>query len=264
MITTNIDFPDGLPCALREGYGLQPVQPFTRTKMQSGRARQRRTFTSVPVIAQVSWVMTEGQAMAFEAWFQDAINDGVDWFNCELKTPMGLKPYVCRFTEIYNGPELLGVNSWKISAELELFERPLVPRELRPFPELIIGSSIIDLAINREWPEYMIGGESLDVFYDSANRLHILLHETLPYPYWGTPDGTVPDPVDPVEPPDPVEPEPEPEPVYVEYVATPPYSGWYEFPGTGEQYGIIPDIENQFIATPPYGGWSNFPGVIAA
>ena len=37
-ITSNIDWPAGLPCALREGHSTQHTAPFQRTTMDSGRA----------------------------------------------------------------------------------------------------------------------------------------------------------------------------------------------------------------------------------
>jgi len=158
-MATSIDFPSQLPCGQREGYGLQPVQPFARTPMATGRAKQRRTFTNVPTMADVSWIMTPEQTVLFEAWFRDAINDGADWFNCELRSPLdgrdnpGTSQYECRFTEMYSGPAPVGAFEWRISAQLEIIERPLIPVGWGLFPELVLGMSLIDLAANREWPE---------------------------------------------------------------------------------------------------------------
>ena len=158
-MATDIDFPSQLPCGQREGYGLQPVQTFARTPMAAGRARQRRTFTNVPTMVDVSWIMTPEQAALFEAWFRDAINDGADWFNCELRSPLdgrdnpGVSQYECRFTEMYSGPAPVGAFEWRISAKLEIIERPLIPVGWGLFPELVMGMSLIDIALNREWPE---------------------------------------------------------------------------------------------------------------
>ena len=70
-----------------------------------------------------------------------------------LRTPIGIKPYVCRFVDIYEGPVLVGGKYWQFSATLELWELPLVPPGWGNFPEFIAGQDIIDLALNREWPE---------------------------------------------------------------------------------------------------------------
>ncbi len=39
---------------------------------------------------------------------------------------MGLTPTKVRFTDIYSGPELVGVNHWRFSVPAELFEIPIV------------------------------------------------------------------------------------------------------------------------------------------
>lgn len=153
MIQTAIDFPSDLPCAVREGYDLNHVQPFTRTTMVTGRARQRRSFSSVPTVANVNWVFNAAQAAAFEAWFRDVLNDGAEWFNMRLRTPLGMEPYVCRFVEMYKGPELTGARHWKVRSELEVWERPLMPHGWGEMTDFIVGADIIDLAANREWPK---------------------------------------------------------------------------------------------------------------
>ncbi|ENN8392412.1 hypothetical protein AB6V67_11845 [Serratia marcescens] len=153
-ITSNIDYPHQyLPLPLQDGYGLKPISPLLRTPMVSGRARQRRRYISTPTETPVSWLMSDVQGQTFEAWYRDAISDGAAWFNMTLRTPIGIKPYVCRFTDIYEGPVLVGGKYWQYSATLELWERPLPPPGWGNFPEFLAGQSIIDLAINREWPE---------------------------------------------------------------------------------------------------------------
>ncbi|VTP66856.1 Uncharacterised protein [Leclercia adecarboxylata] len=94
------------------------------------------------------------QAQLFEAWFRDALTDGAAWFLMKLQTPLGCQQaYKCRFTDIYEGPTLVSPKYWRYSAQLELWERPLLPPGWGNFPELVAGSDIIDLALNREWPE---------------------------------------------------------------------------------------------------------------
>lgn len=152
-LTSNIDWPQGLPCVLREGHTTRHASPLLRTGMASGRARQRRKFTSVPSVHTCAWLMTQAQAQAFEAWFAEMIGDGAQWFNMPLRTPMGTGKLLCRFTDIYEGPDLVGRNHWRISAQIEVWARPLLPPGWGLLPELVIGSSIIDVAVNKEWPE---------------------------------------------------------------------------------------------------------------
>ena len=100
-ITTTLYYPSAyLPGPLRESFGLTPVSPLKRTQMVTGRARQRRAYTSTPTQTDLAWIFSDAQAQAFEAWFRDELSDGAAWFNIPLLTPVGLKNYVCRFTDI--------------------------------------------------------------------------------------------------------------------------------------------------------------------
>lgn len=104
-------------------------------------------------MASVSWLFTDPQGQLFEAWWKEALVDGSLWFECPLDHPMGYQLYAARFTGVYSGPALVGPGLWSYSAELELRERPLLEPGWVDFPEFILFSSIIDLAVNREWPE---------------------------------------------------------------------------------------------------------------
>ncbi|EPH1334455.1 hypothetical protein ACYB9B_25755 [Klebsiella pneumoniae] len=152
---TDIYYPhDYLPMPLQEGYGFQPVSPLKRTQLTTGRARQRRAYTSTPTQASVSWFMeTDGQAQVFEAWYREKITDGADWFFMKLQTPLGVEFYKCRFTDIYEGPTLVAPIYWKFTATLELWKRPVLPDGWVDFPDFIVSSDILDLAVNREWPK---------------------------------------------------------------------------------------------------------------
>lgn len=158
-MATTIDFPPQLPIGQRSDYDLSHVSPFARTDMVSGRAKQRQTFTSVPTMVSVTWIFTPPEAMTFEAWFRDAIANGTAWFNCRLRSPLdgrdspGTSMYECRFTDMYDGPRQTGAFEWTITAPLEIYERPLAPPGWGLFPEYLLHADIIDLAVNREWPE---------------------------------------------------------------------------------------------------------------
>lgn len=148
-----IDYPKGLPLPLRKDYGFNHVNPKKSVELASGRDRERRWFTGTPTRLQVSWLMSAGQAQAFELWFQQDLVDGVEWFNCPLKTPMGIGPHEAKFVGIYSGPYLVGVNHWRITAELRLSRRPLAPSEWAGFYEWLIYSDVFDIAMNDKWPE---------------------------------------------------------------------------------------------------------------
>jgi len=150
---TDINYPEGLPAPLREGHTTQHVKPFSRTAMASGRSRQRRTFTSVPSIGNYLWLMDDGKAALFEVWFKETLKDGAEWFNIQRKTPLGRVVLVCRFVDMYQGPDLVGVSKWQFRAQLEAWERPLLPSEWLLLPDYLTNADIFDIAMNKKWPK---------------------------------------------------------------------------------------------------------------
>ena len=145
-------WPEQLPLPEQSGYAIQHVSPLQRTQMVSGRARQRRVYTSVPSNVAVQWFLTEQQAQLFESWFRYAITDGADWFLLPLKTPMFTGNYECRFNGIYEGPTLTAFNKWTVSATIEIKERQTLNAGFVYTPQYLIDSSIIDVAVNQLWP----------------------------------------------------------------------------------------------------------------
>ena len=147
-----VSWPTQLPLPEQSGYAIQHVSPLQRTTMVSGRARQRRVYTSVPFNVAVQWFLTEQQAQLFEAFFRYSITDGADWFLLPLKTPMFTGNYECRFAGIYEGPTLTTFNKWTISATIEIKERQTLDPTWINTPQYVIDSSIIDIAVNQLWP----------------------------------------------------------------------------------------------------------------
>lgn len=152
-----ITYPEDLPRGLYAGRSYQLVNPLVRSELQSGRARQRRRFTNVPEGAQISWLFNSAESRAFIAWWRDALADGSLWFECPLDHPgRGYQDYTCRFTGPYAGPSRVGPDLWSFTAELELRERVSMPPGWGEFPEFIIDASILDFAMNREWPLHVV------------------------------------------------------------------------------------------------------------
>ncbi|MCH4885544.1 hypothetical protein [Pseudomonas sp. TMW22080] len=150
-------YPEGLPTPQREGYGFDPVSPMTSTKLVSGRSERRRAFVSTPTVATVTWLLTPPEARLFEGWFEYVLLSGSLPFECPLLTPMGMEPYRANFVDIYSGPVLVGVDLWRFSAQLSLFKRPLVDKDLVvEIPDYIIDADIFDRAMNQKWPEQTV------------------------------------------------------------------------------------------------------------
>lgn len=147
-----IAYPEFLPEPQRDGYGFQPVSPMARSELQSGRARQRRRFTSVPTVASVTWLMDDGEAQLFEGWFEHILLSGSLWFQCPLKTPLGMDEHRARFVDIYEGPILVGESFWRFTAKLELFKRPILDAEwIIDAPDYVAMADIFDIAMNQKW-----------------------------------------------------------------------------------------------------------------
>lgn len=145
-------YPEGLPRGLHSGRRYQLVSPLMRSDLSSGRARQRRRFTSVPEAVSVSWLFNDVEGQLFEAWWRDSLIDGSIWFECPLDHPLGYDLYTCRFTGPYDGPTRVGPDLWSYSGELEIRERIALAEGWSEFPDFILHQSIFDLAMNREWP----------------------------------------------------------------------------------------------------------------
>ena len=124
---------------MREGYGFKPASPIVRTQLVSGQAIQRVRFKNVPTDVTLSWVLNSEQAKLFMGWFKWGVNY-VDWFLCPIKSPMGLVLTKTRFTGIYSGPDLFGVDHWRFSVTAELFEIPIVNEA--EFVSLLAGMDI--------------------------------------------------------------------------------------------------------------------------
>ena len=149
-----IAYPEFLPEPQRDGYGFQPISPMARSELQSGRTRQRRRFTSVPTVASVTWLMDDAEAQLFEGWFEHILLSGSLWFQCPLKTPLGMDEHRARVVDIYEGPILVGESFWRFTAKLELFKRPILDAEwVIEAPDYIAMAEIFDIAMNREWPK---------------------------------------------------------------------------------------------------------------
>lgn len=144
-------YPAGLPLPLRDGFAYDPVNQITRTEMQSGRARQRVAFTKVPSFLPLVWLFDQLQAQFFESWALQVA--GAEWFTIRLQSPVGAQDLEVRFAESPRGPELIGLQHWRYTARVEVRERPQLAPEWVNFPAFVLGQSIIDQALNREWPQ---------------------------------------------------------------------------------------------------------------
>jgi hypothetical protein len=154
------EFPTPLPLPQQQGYALQHASPLQRAELHSGRSRQRRRFATVPSQATVNWLFDDAQLQTFEDWFHQDIDAGADWFDCRLKTPLGLQTHQCRFAEMYQGPTLAAPGLWRVTAKLEIKQRVLVSQSWVLYAPTAVAyataemayAADIDTAINDDWP----------------------------------------------------------------------------------------------------------------
>lgn len=151
---TDIDWPDVLPCPSRAEYAMQALSTFERTDLASGRSQMRRLFSFVPTEVNLRILADDQEALAFELFFRDALNDGVKWFNMDFKTPRANHDkMVCRFKDMYSGPRLHeNGNKWIYTFTLLTFERPLLPNGWGNYPDWVFKMSRFDVLMNWVWP----------------------------------------------------------------------------------------------------------------
>ena len=95
--------------------------------------------------------MDSDVAALFEAWYRDALNVGVEWFNIDIKAPDGTLSRVCRFVDIYSGPKVIGRGDWRFEAELESYDRMVLDGGWGYIPEFWLYQDIFDVAMNCRW-----------------------------------------------------------------------------------------------------------------
>ena len=133
-MTTTITWPDRLPLPTFDGYAVQPQDAVARTDMESGAARVRRRYTSIPSRIPVRWRFGPTEFGIFESWFRWMVSDGAQWFSIELLGGMGMVGHEARFIGDNAGsykaqPQRGSPGSgprWIVTALLEIRERPVM------------------------------------------------------------------------------------------------------------------------------------------
>lgn len=123
-----IDWPLTLPqAALADRYSYSQDTDIIRTEMDSGRARQRKTFRSTPIHIDAAWLMTTAQLDIFRSWLEFEASFGASYFNVPLLLEgTTLISTVARFSadrdityECLTGDDALE-NLWRVTATLEI------------------------------------------------------------------------------------------------------------------------------------------------
>lgn len=94
-------------------------QTTIRTKMESGRVRQRRRFTSGWRTISVTWELTDAEFALFQGVYKHKLSDGADFFDIILPLGDDLDTYSARFTGEGYSYSYKNVMHWRVSAQLE-------------------------------------------------------------------------------------------------------------------------------------------------
>lgn len=115
-------FPVGLPKPSMRQYSLTPVNNVLRTEMESGPARTRRRYISVPTDVSVVWTLTRAELEAFQTFYREAIYDGAGWFLMPVVMGDGEALRKSRFKQPYEAATVANEHVWRVTATLEVME----------------------------------------------------------------------------------------------------------------------------------------------
>lgn len=135
-----------------------------RSKMDSGRIRQRSRFSKTFLTVKVRWQFNDFQLAVFQSWFTNTINGGTDWFDtCPLILGDSVQNYTARFVGGKYSTTHEPVLNWVVSASLEVEDPDFLGPEYLEFllAEMATGETFADV-------------ESV------VDRFHELVHTTLP------------------------------------------------------------------------------------
>lgn len=120
-------WPGTLPKPDMNQYQIESADPLLRTEMDSGPARVRRVFTSVPEFVDVKFKFSLAELGIFEKFWKETLFHGADWFDIDLANGAGENTVQARFTAPPKRSTLARENYWTVTARLEVRNFPVVP-----------------------------------------------------------------------------------------------------------------------------------------
>ncbi|ATW62312.1 hypothetical protein Psp6_00059 [Pseudomonas phage Psp6] len=148
---SDLNFPEGLPYAQREGYGFEATENINRTEMEAGLAIERVEFRNPSTTLNCNWLLTEPQGRLLRAWCDQVA--GARWFNLPMLSDMGFEVEEVRLKKRLQNPVLVGQYLWRYTAEIEVRKTPMMEDGWAEIlPEWILEADIIDRALNAAWP----------------------------------------------------------------------------------------------------------------
>lgn len=117
-------FPATLPNVIMSDYGYTPGNNLIRTEMETGPAKVRRRFVSVPTKVNGTWKFTRDELKVFESFFHNQLFDGAAWFKIKLVNGTGETECTARFEAPYEATTLAREHLWQVRARMEVFGLP--------------------------------------------------------------------------------------------------------------------------------------------
>jgi hypothetical protein len=125
-----IKYPSNLPAPLLSTHSLKQQSNLLRTKMDSGHARVRRRFKSVPTVMTATWRCKAEQAAVFEGFITHALGGGVSRFLMNVLTPLGVIEHDVRFiTSPLEDYQPISAIWWEYKAKIEIKQRKIMTED---------------------------------------------------------------------------------------------------------------------------------------
>lgn len=130
----SIAWPSSLPVPALSGYQFSADATTIKTDMDSGPPRVRRRYTSANTAVTASWLLNDLQLAIFEAWFVQQVQSGAAWFSVPLRNGLGRQTMTARIPSGTYTAVVADKGRWRLSAQLEVRDRPLMtPAQLAPY-----------------------------------------------------------------------------------------------------------------------------------
>ncbi|EMK3400815.1 hypothetical protein V8066_004517 [Vibrio parahaemolyticus] len=136
---TGMIYPSFLPHPHFSQSGIKQQSNRIRSKMSSGRVRQRRRFLVVPAEQTLEWRLKPDQAAAFLGWVEHALMGGISWFRLNQRTELGVTPIDIRMIQhpLENAKQKAGRFFYSVKCEIRQYpiqsEEITVGQVLEPY-----------------------------------------------------------------------------------------------------------------------------------
>jgi hypothetical protein len=121
MVSSSVSWPTQFPTPTLTGYSLSPFDVVAVSQMESGAARQRLRYTSVPFNVSVEWPMPSDIFGYFQSWYAHKAQEGSRWVTMKLGNGLGAHQTEARFVGSYTAT-LASDKLWRVTANLEVRE----------------------------------------------------------------------------------------------------------------------------------------------